>query len=211
MASQTDNEKALQAKHLVELEKARKQIHTPDLALAWLLEFAQVDLDKMLPSERAAHAYRTDAFEKFGNFERRRAQFSERVWAGPAVGVFQQPKLDDLRHLQAKVHKTFHRLTLSGYATLEVTKWRGEIEVRRGKVYASEWTPDGFVFNLFRLLQRYAGRLRRCTASLPRSELRCHRLFLAARKDSRYCSHGCKSRMGMRTIRRSDSRSRKER
>ncbi len=186
-----------------EMTKARERITaTPDGEIGWLVNFIQLDLDALTPSEWMVLAYEVASFTEV-DFSQKQVfpVVSSCGWTVQALpGETQQytlPSRKEAAHLQGTIRGYLEALWTNGVAPIifsdltVIVTLPGAFHDRYGSVLVAT-TPKTkeFEYRVAVLLAHHAGRI------LPCQE--CQRIFLAARRDQLFCDPRCQMRVASR-------------
>lgn len=212
----TLNRQAIRQQFDREMKKARERITTtPNGEIGWLVNFIQLDLDALTPSEWMVLAYEVASFAEADGPDRHAMPVaSASGWTVQAIPgetleytlpsrkeaiQLQRTFRGHLEHLwqHAIAPVTFSNLTL-------VVTMPGAFHARHGSLLVAT-TPKTkeFEYRVAVSLAYHAGRIRPCQE--------CQRIFLAARRDQLFCDPRCQMRVASRKWRKATKKtSRKE-
>lgn len=212
----TLNRQAIRQQFDREMKKARERITTTtDGEIGWLVNFIQIDLDALTPSEWMVLAYEVASFAEADGPDRYTLPIaSTSGWTVQAIPgemlEYTLPSRKEAMKLQQTIRGHLEQLWQHAVApvtfsdlTLVVTM-PGALHARHGSLLVAT-TPKTkeFEYRVAVSLAHHAGRIRRCRE--------CQRIFLAARRDQLFCDPRCQMRVASRKWRKGSKKiSRKE-
>ena len=203
----TLNRRVIQQQFDREMTKARERITTTSNgAIGWLVNFIQLDLDTLTPSEWMVLAYEVASFaeaESPGTHTMPIVLASG--WSVQAIPGeilhYTLPSRKEAIQLQRTIqgyleHLWTHAVAPVTFADLTlVVTMPGALHARHGSILvATKPKTKEFEYRFAVLLAHHAGRIRRCQE--------CQRIFLAARRDQLFCDPRCQMRVASRKWRR---------
>ncbi len=194
-----------------ELEKAWQRVTSNyNGAIGWLIDFLQLDLDVLTPSEWMVVAYEVAGFGEEAHPDKyAMPTASASGWSVQAIPNetlhYTLPSRKEAIQLQTTIRDQLKQLWEHGLApitfsdlTLMVTA-PGLFNARHGSLLLSTRPKTKeFEYRVAVLLAEYAGRVRSCEE--------CHRIFLAARCDQLFCTPRCQMRVASRKWRKSNKK-----
>jgi len=205
------NRRDIQRQFHREMAKARERITaTSNGEIGWLINFIQLDLDRLTPSEWMVLAYEVASFAEGDGPDRHMLPIaSGSGWSMQAIpGETMQCTLpsrkeatqlqrtirDHLEHLwnHAIAPITFSDLTL-------VITMVGAFHDRHGSLLVTtKPKTKEFEYRVAMSLAYHAGRIRPCEE--------CQRIFFAARRDQLFCTSRCQMRIASRKWRKANKK-----
>lgn len=211
----TLNRPAFQKQFDREMTKARERITTiPNGEIGWLVNFIQLDLDALTPSEWMVLGYEVASFvEADGPSSHAMSVVSATGWSVQAIPGetlhFTLPSRKEAIQLQRTIrgyleHLWTHAVAPVTFADLTLVVTMPGALFRHGSILvATKPKTKEFEYRFAVLLAHHAGRIRRCRE--------CLRIFLAARRDQLFCDPRCQMRVASRKWRKTrEKTSRKE-
>jgi hypothetical protein len=212
----TLNRQAIRQQFDREMTKARERITTtPNGEIGWLVQFIQLDLDTLTPSEWMVLAYEVASFtEADGPGTHAMPIASASGWGVQAIPgeslEYTLPSRKEAMQLQRTIRGLLEHLWQYAIApvtfsdlTLVVTM-PGALHARHGSLLvATKPKTKECEYRVAVLLAHHAGRIRLCQE--------CPRIFIAARRDQLFCDRRCQMRVASRKWRKASKKtSRKE-
>lgn len=212
----TLNRQAIRQQFDREMTKARERITTtPNEEIGWLVNFIQLDLDALTPSEWMVLAYEVASFAEPDGPDRHAMSIaSASGWSVHAVPgetlEYTLPSRKEATQLQRTIRGHLEHLWQHAIApvtfsdlTLVVTM-PDAFHARHGSLLvATKPKTKEIEYRVAVLLAHHAGRIRLCQE--------CQRIFLAARRDQLFCDPRCQMRVASRKWRKGSRKtSRKE-
>jgi hypothetical protein len=214
----TLNRQAIRQQFDREMTKARARITgTPNGEIGWLVNFIQLDLDGLTPSEWMVSAYEVASFTEADGPDRHAMPIvSASGWSVQAIPgetrefTFTLPSRKEAIQLQRTIrghleHLWKHAIAPVTFSDLTVViTLPGAFHDRHGSLLvATKPKTKEFEYRVAMLLAHHAGRIRPCQE--------CQRIFLAARRDQLFCDPRCQMRVASRKWRKASKKtSRKE-
>jgi len=199
-----------------EMTKARERVTTtPNGEIGWLVNFIQLDLDALTPSEWMVLAYEVASFTEADGPDRHAMPIASACgWSVQAIPgetlEYTLPSRKEATQLQHTIRGHLEHLWKYAVApvtfsdlTLVVTM-PGALHARHGSLLvATKPKTKECEYRVAVLLAHHAGRIRACQE--------CQRIFLAARRDQLFCDPRCQMRVASRKWRKGSKKtSRKE-
>jgi hypothetical protein len=199
----TLNRQAIRQEFNREMTKARERIMTTaNGEIGWLVQFIQLDLDSLTPSEWMVLAYEVASFAET-DFSQKHILpvVSSSGWSVQALpGETQRytlPSRKEAVHLQRTIRGYLEALWTNAVAPITfsdltvIVTLPGAFHDRYGSVLvATKPKTKEFEYRVAVLLANHAGRIRPCQE--------CQRIFLAARRDQLFCDPRCQMRVASR-------------
>jgi hypothetical protein len=212
----TLNRQAIRQQFNREMTKARERITTtPNGEIGWLVNFIQLDLDALTPSEWMVLAYEVASFAEADGPDRHAMPIaSASGWSMQAIPgetlEYTLPSRKEAMQLQRTIrghleHLWKHAITPVTFSDLTlVVTMPGAFHARHGSLLvATKPKTKEFEYRVAVSLAYHAGRIRPCQE--------CQRIFLAARRDQLFCDPRCQMRVASRKWRKASKKtSRKE-
>ena len=212
----TLNRQAIRQQFDREMTKARERITTtPNGEIGWLVNFIQLDLDALTPSEWMVLAYEVASFAEADGPDRHAMPIvSASGWSVQAIPgetlEYTLPSRKEAIQLQHTIrghleHLWKHAIAPVTFSDLTiVVTMPGAFHDRHGSLLvATKPKTKEFEYRFAVLLAHHAGRVRVCQE--------CPRIFLAARRDQLFCDPRCQMRVASRKWRKASKKtSRKE-
>ena len=199
----TLNRQAIRQQFDREMKKARERITTTaNGEIGWLVQFIQIDLDALTPSEWMVLAYEVASFaEAYGPDRHTLPIISSSGWAVQAMPgetlEYTLPSRKEAMQLQRTIrghleHLWQHAIAPVTFSDLTiVVTMPGAFHDRHGSLLvATKPKTKEFEYRFAVLLAHHAGRVRVCQE--------CPRIFLAARRDQLFCDPRCQMRVASR-------------
>ncbi len=201
-------------KHLgeMELDKAFDRLgRTYADTMKWAVRFAQCDLSTISEGDWLNLAYEVTAFTRYGVVRRPWSLHKVLKWApgkplpylakaestpgwGDARSPVELPKKEVVIPLQAITLGALHSLVEQEVASFKLPAvWLEVIRLEPsspGTVQPVSTAEGAFTYHLAHLLAENAGNLRRCPE--------CQKFFVADRRNQRYCTVSCQTRVASR-------------
>lgn len=207
----TLNRQAIRQEYDREMTKARARITTnPHGDVGWLVNFIQMDLDALTPSEWMVVAYEVASFAEADPPDKHAMPMaSSSGWAVHALPGdplhYTLPSRKEAVQLQQSVRGSLEHLWQHAIApitfsdlTLIVTM-PGAFHQRHGSLLvATKPKTKEFEYRVAVLLVQHSGRVRRCEE--------CQRIFVAARHDQLFCDPRCQMRVASRKWRKAQKK-----
>lgn len=199
-----------------EMKKARDRMNAnPDGEVGWLVNFIQLDLEELTPSEWMVKAYEVasvaeaDGPGKHGIPIAVASGWSVQVIPGETLD-YTLPSRKEAIQLQRTIRGHLEQMWQHGIASVTfsdftvVVTMPGAFHDRQGSLLvATKPKAKEFEYRVAVLLAQHAGRIRACEE--------CQRIFVAARRDQLFCHPRCQMRVASRKWRKTQNkRSRKE-
>lgn len=212
----TLNRRAIQQEFDREMTKAWARVTTtPNGAIGWLVNFIQLDLDTLTPSEWMVLAYEVASFAEVNSPGTHTMPIVlASGWSVQAIPGetlhYTLPSRKEAVQLQGTIrgyleHLWAHAVAPVTFADLTlVVTMPGALHARHGSILvATKPKTKEFEYRFAVLLAHHAGRIRCCQE--------CQRIFLAVRSDQLFCDPRCQMRVASRKWRKeSKKKSRKE-
>jgi len=197
-----------------EMKKARERITTtPHGEIGWLVNFIQLNLDALTPSEWMVMAYEVASFAEADGPNRHAMPIaSASGWTVQAIPgetlEYTLPSRKEAMQLQRTIRGHLEHLWQHAVApvtfsdlTLVVTM-PGAFHDRHGSLLvATKPKTNEFEYRVAVSLAYHAGRIRPCQE--------CQRIFLAARRDQLFCDPRCQMRVASRKWRKGSKKTSK--
>jgi hypothetical protein len=194
-----------------EVDKAWERVtSTPNGSIGWLIQFLQLDLDALTPTEWMVVAYEIASFaEEACPDKYAMPTAAASGWSVQAIPNetlhYTLPSRKEATQLQSAIRNHLEQLWKHGVApvtfsdlTLIITA-PGMLHARHGSLLISTRPKmKEFEYRVTILLAQYAGRIRPCEE--------CQRIFLAARCDQLFCTTRCQMRVASRKWRAASKR-----
>jgi hypothetical protein len=199
-----------------EMKKARDRMMTnPDGEAGWLVNFIQLDLEALTPSEWMVKAYEVASFAEADGPGKHSipiavaSGWNVQVIPGEAFD-YTLPSRKEAIQLQRTIRGHLEQMWQHGMASVTfsdftvVVTMPGIFHDRHGSLLvATKPKAKEFEYRVAVLLAQHAGRIRTCEE--------CQRIFVAARRDQLFCHPRCQMRVASRKWRTTQKkRSRKE-
>jgi len=212
----TLNRQAIRQEFNREMTKARERIKgAGNGEIGWLVNFIQLDLDTLTPSEWMVLAYEVATFTEV-DFSQKHVfpVVSSCGWSVQALPGDTQhhtlPSRKEAAYLQVTIRGYLEALWTNAVAPITfsdltvIVTLPGAFHDRYGSVLvATKPKTKEFEYRVAVLLAHHAGRIRTCQE--------CTRIFLAARRDQLFCDPRCQMRVASRKWRKGNKKtSRKE-
>ena len=212
----TLNRQAIRQEFNREMTKARERIMTTaNGEIGWLVNFIQLDLDSLTPSEWMVLAYEVASFAEADGPDRHTMPIaSASGWSVQAIPSesleYTLPSRKEAMQLQRTIRGNLEHLWQHAIAPVTfsdltiIVTLPGAFHERRGSILLSTKPKSKeFEYRFAVLLAHHAGRVRTCQE--------CPRVFLAARRDQLFCDPRCQMRVASRKWRKGSKKtSRKE-
>ena len=212
----TSNRRAIRQQFDAEMTKAWERVTTTaNGEIGWIVNFIQLDLEALTPSEWMVLAYEVASFVEADVPDRHALPIAlSSGWSVQAIPGetlhYTLPSRKEALQLQRTIRGYLEHMWQ--YAVAPVTfsdltiivTLPGAFHERHGSLLvATKPKTKEFEYRFAMLLVRYAGRVRACEE--------CQRIFLAARRDQLFCHPRCQMRVASRKWRKdSKTRVRKE-
>jgi hypothetical protein len=196
-------------KHYKELGLAERRLgQTPIRILQWLVNFANKELEDLNLIDLQKREYEVAHFSIFGLHPRQDVSpfdlltddRSESGWSQHIGRGLTLPNKADLLELQKEVRQFLDQLIDQQHTTIRLQDLRLNIQAVRFESQgfldvSCSRIQDAFFYHEVPLFTLYAGRLRRC------AESDCKNRFLSMRRQQKFCSTTCQSRVATRRYR----------
>jgi hypothetical protein len=194
-----------------EMKRAWERITTtPNGTIGWLVNFIQLDLDSLTPSEWMIIAYEVASFAEGASLEKHSLLIaSASGWSVQAVPhemlEYTLPSRQEAIQLQRTIRGRLNHLWQHAVAPFKfpsltlIATAPGAFNDRHGSLLVStKPKTKEFEYRVAVLLAHHAGRVRSCQE--------CHRIFLAARRDQLFCDPRCQMRVASRKWRKTNKK-----
>jgi hypothetical protein len=188
-----------------EIRRAWQRITgTPGGPMGWILNFAQRDLEPLVPSEWNLLAFEVAAFafqfpvSAWGNLSQEDV-WSVRLFHGEQHLVASLPSRKEGQELRTMLLSHLNQFVSTKSLSVSIPKLTIEIDVERlpqldrpivSAVVKMDRVAKRFEYCFAHLLAHHAPNVRRCQE--------CSRIFLAKRHDQIYCTSRCQTRVASR-------------
>ncbi|WP_455245915.1 hypothetical protein [Petrachloros mirabilis] len=193
-----------------EMKKAWERITTtPNGPIGWLVNFIQLDLDALTPTEWMVIAYEVASFAEADSLETHplpvvvASGWSVQALPDEAL-QYTLPSRKEAMQLQRTIRGHFEHLWQHGVAPIKfpaltlIVTGAGAFHDRHGSLLvATKPKTKEFEYRVAVLLAHYAGRVRPCQE--------CHRIFVAGRSDQLFCDPRCQMRVASRKWRKANT------
>lgn len=192
------------------LNKAGERVgRTPFQAMAWLLRFQRADFESMSLTEREAVYYDITYFSLFGPYGGKPLSPLALLLAGEGKSIWQNkllngrysfPSLKEAKAIKTLINRYLNDMAENKTAVLKFSKHT--VRLNRSNVApAVEYSSlkDAFLSYVVILLRHYGPQLRTCMAR------HCKNVFLAERRNHRFCCDPCQWRAAKQRTRLSHS------
>lgn len=192
-----------------EMKKAWERITTTaNGPIGWLVNFIQLDLDALTPTEWMVIAYEVASFAEAEGVEQQSLPVvvasGWSVHALPDEALhYTLPSRKEALQLQRTIRGHLEHLWQHGIAPIKfpaltlIATAAGAFDDRHGSLLvATKPKTKEFEYRVAVLLAHYAGRVRPCQE--------CHRIFVAGRSDQLFCDPRCQMRVASRKWRKAN-------